>query len=169
MAFDWSLMTKELLGEIEIDIFNVEKGVKQFEKLANEMDDIVEVGLANSAEKIREKLIEEMDSFGITSLQSSIIIDIGSDGFTLMVGAEHGVFIEYGTGIRGSENPHPEPWQYDVNGHGEEGWWYYDADHKLHWTAGTEAKPFFYNTMQWVRRYGLLTREIRKEMRRRLR
>ena len=74
----------------------------------------------------------------------------------------YAVFVEYGTGVVGANNPHPMPsptWQYDVNGHGDDGW-YYMADQrdgtedtgegetalKWHWTRGQPSRPFWYNT-----------------------
>lgn len=59
----------------------------------------------------------------------------------------YAVFVEYGTGIVGEANPHPEPtWSYDVNGHGTDGWNYIGEDGKLHWTMGQISHPFMYNT-----------------------
>lgn len=73
----------------------------------------------------------------------------------------YAVFVEYGTGIVGADNPHPEPngWEYDVHNHGVEGWWYPSrngtwvpkqgsyAGQPLAWTNGMAARPFMYNTM----------------------
>ena len=59
--------------------------------------------------------------------------------------------VEYGTGIIGSALPHPEPegWQYDINGHGVDGWSYRSSkDGKVHWTLGYESRPFMYNTLK---------------------
>lgn len=64
-------------------------------------------------------------------------------------GAPYAIFVEYGTGVVGAGSPHPKPdgWQYDANGHGDEGWWYLnDRDGKVHWTRGYRSRPFMYNT-----------------------
>lgn len=38
-------------------------------------------------------------------------------------------FVEFGTGIEGKENSHPDAsiigWKYDINNHGEKGWFYF--------------------------------------------
>lgn len=58
-------------------------------------------------------------------------------------------FVEFGTGITGSENPHPDTsianWKYDVNEHGDAGWHYY-KDSEWHWTKGMPSRPFMYET-----------------------
>ena len=58
-------------------------------------------------------------------------------------------FVEFGTGIVGERNPHPDTsiagWKYDVNDHGESGWYYY-RDGEWHWTKGMPSRPFMYET-----------------------
>lgn len=58
-------------------------------------------------------------------------------------------FVEFGTGIVGKKNPHPDTgiigWKYDVNEHGESGWFYY-RDGEWHWTKGMPSRPFMYET-----------------------
>lgn len=55
------------------------------------------------------------------------------------------IYKEMGTGLVGSQHPHPNPssefagWVYDVNSHGESGWWYPtdEADpNPYKWTGG---------------------------------
>lgn len=85
----------------------------------------------------------------------------------IRIGAAYAIFVEYGTGIRGAASPHPEPipgWVYDVNGHGEAGWWYpTDASDPNptkkqaadgSWIAHTKGQPagaFVYKTLQFMR------------------
>ena len=58
-------------------------------------------------------------------------------------------FVEFGTGIVGEKNPHPDTsiagWKYDVNDRGEYGWHYY-KDGEWHWTKGMPSRPFMYET-----------------------
>ena len=53
--------------------------------------------------------------------------------------------VEYGTGVVG-EGTHEDPknYQYDINGHGENGWWFFDDKGKIHWTKGMKAHRFMY-------------------------
>lgn len=69
--------------------------------------------------------------------------------------AWYAVFVEYGTGVRGSDNPHPAPvgWEYDVNHHGDDGWVYKsERDGKFHWTKGMPSRPFMYDTFRELER-----------------
>lgn len=84
----------------------------------------------------------------------------GDKGYVVST-APHSAFVEFGTGVRGAEKPHPEPslagWKYDVNEHGELGWWYMDDDGQWHWTAGMPSRPFMYDTAQMLRQQVVMT------------
>ena len=77
--------------------------------------------------------------------------DIYSDGakYYIYTDCEWAQFVEFGTGIKGEKKPHPDKgivgWRYDVNHHGEEGWYYY-KDGKWNWTKGMPSRPFMYET-----------------------
>ena len=77
----------------------------------------------------------------------------------------YAAYVEFGTGIIGSGD-HPQAdavgWNYDINGHGESGWWYLDPKSTTysdegevasgwHWTQGEPAKPFMYNAYMEAR------------------
>lgn len=68
---------------------------------------------------------------------------------------EWAAFVEFGTGIVGSENSHPNPdlasWKYDVNEHGESGWMYF-KEGEWHWTKGMPSRPFMYETARDLKR-----------------
>jgi len=58
---------------------------------------------------------------------------------------------EFGTGVVGSQNPHPDimsGWVYDVNKHGEKGWIYPKGDGTFGWTKGLPAEKKFYNAVK---------------------
>ena len=65
--------------------------------------------------------------------------------------APHSKFCEFGTGVVGKDSPHPNQnlipgWKYDVNEHGEAGWWYWGDDGQWHWTKGMPSRPYMYDT-----------------------
>lgn len=76
------------------------------------------------------------------------IITNGSQ-WIIYTGCPWAQFVEFGTGVVGAENPHPNPglsnWKYDVNEHGESGWFYY-KEGEWHWTKGMPSRPFMYET-----------------------
>lgn len=68
--------------------------------------------------------------------------------------ARHSAFCEFGTGVVGAGSPHPDPipgWIYDVNEHGEEGWFYYDKNGVKRWTKGMPSRPYMYDTARMLR------------------
>ena len=75
-------------------------------------------------------------------------------------------YVEFGTGVVGEKSPHPNKsmagWKYDVNSHGEAGWYYF-KDGEWHWTNGMISRPFMYETGQQLRNMGVISR-IAKEV-----
>ena len=67
---------------------------------------------------------------------------------TLINYCSHAAFVEYGTGSVG-KGTHPDSgnYSYDVKGHGDEGWFFYDKEHNLHWTKGMEAHAFLFDAV----------------------
>lgn len=67
----------------------------------------------------------------------------------IYTGCDHAAFVEFGFGVRGAENAHPDPsiasWKYDINLHGSAGWWY-NKDGEWHWSGGQPSKPFMFET-----------------------
>lgn len=81
------------------------------------------------------------------SLYDSIGKKPTSDGLGYIISIygkarKYGRFVEYGTGIRGKNNPHPEPpssWKYNA---------YFD-EHGVDWT-GFEPRAFMYRTFLYM-------------------
>lgn len=67
------------------------------------------------------------------------------------------IFNEMGTGVVGSNNPHPNPnpafkgWKYDINDHGEKGWYYPKSDGTLGWTKGLPSRHMFYSAFEDIK------------------
>lgn len=81
-------------------------------------------------------------------------------------GAPHSAFCEFGTGVvgKGSQHPNPPPgWVYDVNEHGEEGWWYYNDQGEKRWTKGMPSRPYMHETARMLRNMvGTMGEEVMK-------
>lgn len=76
------------------------------------------------------------------NLKNSIQSEIGGLEATVMVGAAHSVFIEYGTGIYTSNSRAKKiPWTYK----GTDGKWYT--------TYGMRAQPFWFPSIDVARKY----------------
>ena len=140
---------KFLLDEKEINraIREVAKFRKEFLEKCNRLIE----ALTDEGVEIAKLKVAELDAVYTGELMNSI------DGYyspTYNVGiikavAYYAAYVEFGTGVVGSQSPHPNPngWQYDVNAHGDEGWVYYDDESgKFRWTKGFKSRPFMYNT-----------------------
>lgn len=100
-------------------------------------------------------LVEAADIKDTGKLLSSIVGEHSGNYGYVKCKCGYAVYVEFGTGVVGSRKPHPDisivGWKYDVNGHGELGWWYRGKDGTLYWTKGFESRPFMYNTAQQLR------------------
>lgn len=159
-------MYKDL--EIELDLNNYQAGVKRLQEAERAIQRGFDAGVEELAERLKDKMLENLRKYGLGTSRLAQTVDIEDIGgaFRVTVDAKYAMYVEYGTGIRGAENPHPRPWNYDVNEHGEAGWIYKGEDGKLHWTAGTEAKPFVYDTWLWGRRSAknIINKHIRRAL-----
>lgn len=130
--------------------------------------------MQQNAERLVRSLCEQGEGIALINaadirmtgeLLSSITSDTYGTHGVVACDCDYAVFVEFGTGIVGSRNQHPDiailGWSYDVNGHGELGWWYPtdDADTNptkkrakngqfVAWTKGLPSRPFMYETAQ---------------------
>lgn len=139
------------------------KDWKKFEKyIVQGFEDAKEIFGKLLVDKCKEYLIEY--GLGNSDLINTISYKLTTKGVTIRVGASYSAFVEYGTGIVGATNtPHPDmgTWDYDINNHGEKGWWYptespypnqptRTINGKLYaWTKGEPSRPFMYKTYLW--------------------
>lgn len=182
--FDLVSGKDELIITLDLDDINESiRKIEGFEKLYKKA---IYAGLQTASEKIKNKLASNMTRYGLQSLIPYMSVDYDLETITIQVtkvdenGIDYTTFIEYGTGITGAWSPHPyTPWPYDVNSHGYKGWWYpttpddpnptkfvsKDGTLLAH-TKGMPSRPFFYDTLNWIRAYNPIKREINKELRR---
>lgn len=127
---------------VEVETYEYELKRKLNELLKRLMEEGVEIA------KVK---IAAMDAVFTGQLLDSVrgYYHPGSHVAIIRAGIWYAAFVEYGTGVEGARAPHPEPegWTYDINGHGDEGWVYFnDNDSKFHRTRGEPARPFMYET-----------------------
>lgn len=152
------------LKTININLFKsgaVNKAIREVVKFEKELIDglngLCET-LLDEGVSVAKMQITAMPAIDTGELLDSIergVFDRKNGVGIIKATAYYAIFVEYGTGMRGEENPHPEAgeagWAYDVNDHGALGWWYKGWDFKYHWTQGMPARPFMYNTMVTLR------------------
>lgn len=106
--------------------------------------------------QIAENIVKQVSEIGLEdNYESAELMPIKNSGSAVTGGIqttdEIDTYREFGTGIVGSQNPHPDimsGWIYDVNEHGEKGWVYPKGDGTYGWTKGMPAEKKFYEAIQ---------------------
>jgi hypothetical protein len=127
------------------------KDIKQYKRELTEKVNLLIGELTDYGVQVAKAQVRELGAWYTGELESSIegyfspSVGVG----IIKAGAPYAVYVEFGTGIVGKSQPHPSPddWRYDINEHGESGWWYFN-DYTGHpqWTKGMPSRPFMYNT-----------------------
>lgn len=132
-------------------------------RLLNEFKNNYQKGIHNSikvaTEAMYNKVLEHCYENGIYLHTDAIHWDYDDNTNTGKVWTYDWVLIfnEMGTGIVGSENPHPSSdgifknWKYDVNEHGEKGWKYPKKDGTYGWTSGLPSRHMFYSAFEDIK------------------
>lgn len=132
-------------------------------KYLEEYKKTIQQGSENAIQKITLAMYEAVKSYcyqnGIVNHTDTIKYEYIKETNTGKVYTNDNVIIfnEMGTGITGSNNPHPNPspefasWKYDVNEHGEKGWVYPKDDKTYAWTKGLPSRHMFYDAFNYIK------------------
>ena len=139
---------------IKLDPNSISQAIREIEAYKQELtrrcQQMVESLTREGAEIARLKVVEMGANYTgelVSSIEGYFSPSAGAG--IIRAGAWYAVFVEYGTGVVGAQSPHPDPqgWSYDINGHGEDGWVYFnDRDQRWHRTSGFQSRPFMYET-----------------------
>lgn len=159
-------------------IFSADLSVSSINNLIKEIEQYqkgLEFKSRRFAERLAERGVEiarvkvaELDAIFTDELLESIHEEYkGSTPyggiFAVVVSSTHAVFVEFGTGQRGSDTPYPYPlpegvsWDYNVgktirqNKDGRYYWFYPDQNGQWHYTEGMPSRPFMYETTMELR------------------
>ena len=152
------------------------KSLEEAKKFLNKYQEAYSKGIDNAVkyatEMMYNKVLEYCYANGISNHTSQIQWQYDDNTKTGRVWTNDMVIIfnEMGTGIVGSNNPHPNPdgpfksWKYDVNEHGEKGWKYPKEDGTYGWTKGLPSRHMFYSAFQDIKNEigNIVDVEIRK-------
>lgn len=139
------------------------KSLEEAKKFLNKYQEAYSKGIDNAVkyatEMMYNKVLEYCYANGISNHTSQIQWQYDDNTKTGKVWTNDMVIIfnEMGTGIVGSDNPHPNPdgpfksWKYDVNEHGEKGWKYPKEDGTYGWTKGLPSRHMFYSAFQDIK------------------
>jgi len=145
-------MTKFVMSLNDKDISRIMREVEQYKiDFTNKVSRLIET-LTDQGVEIAKFQIRTLGAVYTGALESSITgyfnpsVNVG----IISAGAPYAIYVEFGTGIVGEASPHPAPggWVYDINEHGEEGWWYLSRYGRRQWTQGMKSRPFMYNTVR---------------------
>lgn len=163
-------MAKFTVGLSAKEFRDLAKRVREYRMSISEKCEEFAYRLAEEGVAIAQMKILSFDAVMTGELLDSMNLEAGdivSNGSTYYIytGCEWAKFVEFGTGITGSENPHPNPglanWKYDTNSHGEKGWYYF-KNGEWHWTKGMPSRPFMYETAQELRDMSIITHIARE-------
>lgn len=133
------------------DIGRVIKDIEKYKRELTEKVNLLIEKLTDYGVQVAKAQVRELGAWYTGELESSIegyfspSVGVG----IIKAGAPYAIYVEFGTGIVGKSQPHPSPddWRYDINNHGDSGWWYFnDNTGRMQWTKGMPSRPFMYNT-----------------------
>jgi hypothetical protein len=144
-------VSKIICGLSPVELNRAIREIQRYKADLNAKVNTLIEALTEYGVKIAKVQVHQLDAWFTGELESSIegYFNPSTGVGIIKAGSPYAVYVEFGTGIVGARSPHPDPqeWQYDVNAHGESGWWYYNNnDGKTHWTKGMQGRPFMYNT-----------------------
>lgn len=156
------------MHKISVSLGNMGDAIRQIEEYEKKVQQNIKEFLSKLLEagvEIAKAKVFELGAIDSGELQNSLNYALYKEGNKgiIFTDCKHACFVEFGTGIRGSASPHPTlPWAYDTNGHGEDGWWFYNEEQGIggH-TFGWESRPFMYNTATELERKAVeIAREV---------
>ena len=160
--------------KVKIDPYSVDsinraiEELTRFQEKLETLPEAVVLALAETGENLAKQNVAYYNAYDTGELMNSITSEVSDPGkhARIVASAPHAAYVEFGTGYRGQNSPHPDPgvydggWAYDVNEHGVGGWVYRGDDGQMHFTQGFESRPYMYDTANMLRR---MVRKIAKE------
>ena len=148
-------MSKKISFGLSVrEIKSAQKQLHDYQKEITRKCEELAHRLANEGVILAKVKLTQFPAIDSGELLNSIMDEPGAvmtNGATWIIytGCPHAKFVEWGFGLIGQENPHPDPsignWKYDIHGHGTAGWWY-NKDGEWHWSGGQPSKPFMFET-----------------------
>ena len=156
------------MHKIVVSLGNVEEAIRQLEEYEKKVEQNIKDFLKKLLEdgvEIAKATIVELDAVESTELYNSMKYTLYKEGNKGIIFTDsiHACYVEFGTGVMGAATPHPtNPWDYDSNGHGVDGWYYFDEKQgRIRYTQGMPSRPFMYSTAKELERRAVKTaREV---------
>lgn len=138
---------------------SLKKAVKQLQDFKKGYNQGIKNSIKIATESMYNSVLANCYSAGISNHTDAIHWEYDDETNTGKVWTYDWVIIfnEMGTGVVGSNNPHPNPspafqdWVYDQNEHGERGWKYPKPDGSWGWTSGLPSRHMFYSAFEDIK------------------
>lgn len=144
--------------KLSLNASSIDAAIKQVKAYQQKVEEFPEKAVKKTVELGVEQakdLAMYMNAYDSGELVDGIIGEAKDNKGKIEATAYHSAFVEFGTGVRGEKEPHPEyfalGWTYDFNKHGQAGWEYIGDDGKKHWTLGMPSRPFMHDTAQMIK------------------
>lgn len=148
------------INNVRLSISDLDKMIKRYEIKKKNMPNVAMKIVDRLADAMMENVYPDTEKIPVTIKGTTAISGIRNT-------EEKWTYHEYGTGIIGAQFPHTAEalskagWKYDINGHGEKGWWYPTTDKDPNpykwtdesgqlraWTKGLPAERAFYEALE---------------------
>lgn len=138
----------------ELNAASIDRAIREVEQYRTDLQNACqELAARLTAEgvQIAKMYVMSYPAIDTGELLNSIngVYDASSHVGIVKADAVYAIYVEYGTGVRGGENPHPL-------GNGKyrsTGWYYYNGrENKVKWTLGMPSRPFMYDTFRELQR-----------------
>ncbi len=150
--------------DIGVDVFNLESLTEAINQLRHiNLTHGIRETLEDVRVKAEEIVREEIERSGAVGWTGELLSSVHSElnesdqSITVYVDADYAIYVEYGTGVVGASNPHPDAtaagYRYNVRGRNENEYWSFEKDGKWYSTKGQEPKAFMLRAEQRIREY----------------
>lgn len=176
---------QDFIIDLNIDSSKFKDIGRSWKKVEKAIERGIADGEAEFIVRLKQKIIENLGHYGLDTgnLVNSIVLEQVSGGVAIKCNSEYAAFVEYGTGIIGQQNPHPNPkitWIYrsGKNSAEHEGWYYpttpddpnpykHTFNGQLYaYTKGQVSRPFMYTSWLWGTRAAknIINKHIRRQI-----
>lgn len=146
---------------MEVEIRNIEALVAKLRHLGENIDEIVDGGLQQGAQKIQrtaKTLIRQKGAYDTGNLHRNIVIEKIAKGYAVGTNVKYAPFIEFGTGTRGDPS---------VSHTQRETWRYKDSQGNWHTAHAMRPRPYMRPAFENNKTY--VVKSIRNALMKRLR
>ena len=146
---------------MDVEIRNIEALIAKLRRLGENIDEIVDSGLKQGAQKVQrsaKSLIRQKGAYDTGNLHKNIVVEKIEKGYIVGTNVKYAPFVEFGTGTRGDPT---------VSHTQREKWRYKDSQGRWHTAHAMRPRPFMRPAFNVNRKY--VIKSVRNALMKRLR